>query len=291
MDGTLLDKWEIPTRKEENGDLIIPDVIASIQKKLTSEDIAPQQLKGIGVCSPGIVSEEGIVCKAVNLGWKEVNIPRLIQESLNLPVKVGNDAKTATLGELWAGGGKGYDNLVMITLGTGVGGGIIVNRQIINGATGAAGEIGHMHINDAEEVTCGCGCKGCLEQYASATGITKLAIKRLEKDDTPSVLRRCDSITAKEVFDAAKAQDAVALEIADEFGKYLGTALAMVSAIVNPKAIVIGGGVSKAGEILFDYLRPYFIKNTFSSIRNVDFKLATLGNDAGIYGAASMIIN
>lgn len=179
--------------------------------------------------------------------------------------------------------------MVMVTLGTGVGGGIIINNHIVVGANGSGGEIGHMCVNYEETDACGCGCKGCLEQYASATGITKLANRRLKNDDTPTMLRN-QPVNAKEVFDAVKAGDAVAKEIAEEFGNYLGHALANIAILVDPSAFVIGGGVSKAGEILFDYICPAYKDRAFVGCKNVKFALAELGNDAGIYGAAKLVL-
>lgn len=202
----------------------------------------------------------------------------------------GNDANVAALGEMWQGGGKGYKDLVVVTLGTGVGGGIICNGQMVTGANGAGGEIGHIHVEDQETEECGCHNIGCLEQYASATGITRLAKKRLEKDAEPSVLRDKE-ISAKAVWDAVKYGDKVAVEIAEQFGEYLGKGLAAVAAVVNPKVFVIGGGVSKAGEVLFEYVKPYYMQYAFRGCRDVEFALAKLGNDAGIFGAAKLVLD
>ena len=225
----------------------------------------------------------------MNLGWGVFNVTKVLNGYLDMPVKAANDANVAAFGEMWQGGGKGYSNMVAVTLGTGVGGGIIVDGRILTGATGAGGEIGHIHLEDAEDEECGCKKKGCLEQYASATGIVRLANRRLAKDDAPSSLRG-EKITAKTVFDAVKDGDAVAIEIAEQFGDYLGKGLAAVAAVVNPEIFVIGGGVSKAGEILLEYVEPAFAKYVFSPCRNAKFALATLGNDAGIYGAAGLIL-
>ena len=196
----------------------------------------------------------------------------------------------AALGEMWKGGGKGYDSIVAVTLGTGVGGGVIIEGKLVAGSTGAGGEIGHIHVEDNETISCGCGKKGCLEQYASATGIARLANERLAQDDMPSSLRSVETIDAKAVFDAVKAGDALAIEVAEIFGMYLGKGLAAVAAVVNPEAFVIGGGVSKAGEVLFEYIEKNYVKYAFHGTRNVKFCLATLGNDAGIYGAAKLIL-
>lgn len=180
--------------------------------------------------------------------------------------------------------------MILVTLGTGVGGGIIINGKILTGATGAAGEIGHIHVQDGEEDACGCGNHGCLEQYSSATGITRLANKLLKSSKKDSVLRNGE-VSAKAVFDAVKERDELAIQVAEQFGEYLGNALSSIAAVVNPEAFVIGGGVSKAGEILLDYIRPYYQKNVFHGSRDAKFKLATLGNDAGIYGAAKLILD
>ena len=286
----VLDKWEIPTRKENGGEAILPDVAKSILSKMEEKGIALGEVKGIGVGAPGAVDDEGtMVGGAVNLGWGVLNIPEILHQYIDVPVKANNDANVAAMGELWQGGGKGYSNMVAVTLGTGVGGGIIINGKILSGATGAGGEIGHIHLEDDETECCGCKKKGCLEQYASATGIARLARRRLAKDDAPSCLRGREN-SAKTVFDAVKAGDAVAIEIAEQFGDYLGKGLAAVAAVVNPEVFVIGGGVSKAGEILLQFVEPAFQKYVFYPCGKAQFKLATLGNDAGIYGAAALIL-
>jgi len=288
--GSLLDKWEIPTVKDNGGEAILPDIAGSICGKMQEKSILPEEVVGVGVGAPGAVDDEGVMVNgAVNLGWGVFNLSKTLSEALNIPVKSANDANVAAYGEMWQGGGKGYQNLVAVTLGTGVGGGIIVNGRILNGAVGGAGEIGHIHIEDNEPEQCGCKNRGCLEQYASATGVVRLAGRRLEKDNAPSILRG-ERLTAKAVFDAVKAGDAVAIEIAEQFGDYLGKGLAAVADVVNPEVFVIGGGVSKAGEILLDYIEPAFQKYVFSACRGARFTLATLGNDAGIYGAAGLIL-
>ena len=290
QDGNVLKKWEIKTRVEESGTKILPDVAESIEVSLAEMNIAKEDVIGVGVGTPGLVSVTGVVKSAVNLGWKELNIPETLGNLLQLPVKAGNDANIAAVGEMWQGGGKGHRNLVMMTLGTGVGGGIIVNGSMLAGATGAGGEVGHMHIEEAETVACGCGRKGCLEQYASATGIARLAKRRLEKDNMPSVLRDKEAVTAKDVFDAVKEQDALATEVAWEFGNYLGKGMARIASVVDPEVFVIGGGVSKAGEILFDFIRPAYKEYAFYGYHDAAMKLAILGNDAGIYGAAGLFL-
>jgi glucokinase len=290
-DGCVLDKWEIPTVKDNGGDSVLPDIADSIKEKMQEKGIDQDDIEGVGVGAPGAVDREGtLVNGAVNIGWGVFNIPKVLSGYLGLPVKAANDANVAAFGEMWQGGGKGYTDLVAVTLGTGVGGGIIINGDIVIGANGAGGEIGHIHIEDNETEVCGCKKTGCLEQYASATGIVRLAKRRLTKDDKPSTLRE-GTLTAKAVFDAVKAGDDVALEIAEQFGDYLGKGLAAVAGTVNPEVFVIGGGVSKAGEILLQYIEPAFKKYVFSACKDTKFALATLGNDAGIFGAAALILN
>lgn len=290
QEGSLIDKWEIPTRTENGGENILPDIADSIRTKLSEKNIAEEEVIGVGVGVPGPVDGNGIVHRAVNLGWGEKNLKKELAALLGgMRVEGGNDANVAALGEMWKGGGQGHRNLVAVTLGTGVGGGIIIDGEIMTGATGAGGEIGHIHVEDDETEACGCGNYGCLEEYASATGITRLANRALAKSDQDSVLRKGE-ISAKAVFDAVKAGDELAMEIAREFGEYLGKGLGVIAAVINPEIFVIGGGVSKAGEMLFDYIKPPFERTAFHSSREVIFALATLGNDAGIYGAARLLL-
>ena len=287
--GNMLDKWEIPTVTADGGKQILPDIAASVAGYRKDHNIPDEALLGLGIGVPGPVDASGTVNRCVNLGWGVLNIPQILREYLDVPVKAANDANVAALGEMWQGGGKGHRNMVAVTLGTGVGGGIIVEGKILTGATGAGGEIGHIHMEDNETELCGCKKKGCLEQYASATGIVRLAKRRLAEDDKPSCLREGE-ISAKTVFDGVKAGDEVAIEIAERFGNYLGKGLAMVACTVNPEVFVIGGGVSKAGEILLSFIKPSFEKYVFSPCKKVEFALAKLGNDAGIYGAAKLVL-
>ncbi len=289
-DGNVLEKWEIPTRTENSGEKILPDIADSIKNKMTEKSIAREDVIGAGVGVPGPVDGNGIVHRAVNLGWGEVDLKKELSALLDgMRVEGGNDANVAALGEMWKGGGQGHQNLVAVTLGTGVGGGIIINGEILTGATGAGGEIGHIHVEDHETEACGCGNFGCLEEYASATGITRLANRALAASDKDSVLRKGE-VSAKTVFDAVKAGDALAIEVAQKFGDYLGKGLGVIAGVINPEIFVIGGGVSKAGEVLFDYIKPSFEKTVFHGCRNTIFALATLGNDAGIYGAARLVL-
>lgn len=288
-EGELLEKWEIKTRTENHGEAILPDVAESLQNKMQEKNIRKSEVDGIGIGIPAPVMEDGVVQKTANLGWGYKEVTREMKELTGIPVAAGNDANMAALGEMWLGAGKGQKNMIMVTLGTGVGGGIIVNGKPLAGSHGAGGEIGHFCVNEEETETCGCGNTGCLEQYASATGISRLARRRLERDDSPSSLRGSE-ISAKAVFDALKEGDAVAKEIVEEFGSYLGHALAAIAVITDPSMIVIGGGVSKAGEILLEYVEKYFHEKAFFANQDTRFVLAQLGNDAGICGAAKLIL-
>ena len=290
VEGDMLEKWEIPTRTEDNGVNILPDVAAAIDAEDSGKEASTRDtIAGVGVGVPGPVNEEGAVICAVNLHWGYVELEKELEKLTGLTVKAGNDANVAALGEMWKGGGAGYHNVVMVTLGTGVGGGIIVNGKIVTGTHGAGGEIGHIHVEDDEHESCNCGNQGCLEQYASATGIVRLANRMLAATDKPSVLRN-EEVTAKSVFDAVKAGDELAMEVAEKFGKYLGTALAVVAGVVDPEVYVIGGGVSKAGKIILDYIEKYYKKYVFQGSRDCAFALAELGNDAGICGAAKLVL-
>lgn len=289
VEGNVLDKWEIPTRTENDGCNILPDVAAAIQDKIAEKGIDKEEVAGVGIGVPGPVNEQGELPGAVNLHWGYKHLVNEMQELTGLKVKAGNDANVAALGEMWMGGGAGHKNVIMVTLGTGVGGGIINNGEIIVGTHGAAAEIGHIHVTDKVDKPCNCGNTGCLEQVASATGITYLANRRLAADDKASVLREGE-VSAKTVFDAVKAGDEVAIEIATEFGKYLGGALANIANTTDPEVFVIGGGVSKAGEILLDFIRESYRKYAFFPCKDTAFALAKLGNDAGIYGAAKLVL-
>lgn len=290
-EGNLLEKWEIPTRTEEGGKNILPDVAASILDKIKEREVSREEIIGVGIGAPGPIDGRGTVYNAVNLGWGTFSIKNELQSLLNISVEAGNDANVAALGEMWKGGGQGHSSLVAVTLGTGVGGGIIADGRILSGATGAAGEIGHIHVMDGETERCNCGNYGCLEQYTSATGIVRLAKRRLAKDDKPSTLRNHQEISAKTVFDAVKEGDELAVEVAEQFGEILGKALADIAGVVNPEIFVIGGGVSKAGPILLDFIQKNYTPYVFAGSRGALFALATLGNDAGIYGAAKMVLD
>ncbi len=291
MTGHMVDKWEIPTNTENHGSSILNDVAAVIEGRLVQDGISKDDVEGIGIGVPGPVVQDSVVTGCVNLGWGRVNVAKELGDKTGLKVRVGNDANVAALGEMWQGGGKGYQNVIMITLGTGVGGGIIIDGHVINGSNGAGGEIGHVFVDETEEEVCGCGKRGCLEQYASATGIVRLANRALAADQRESSMRSVQKISAKTVLDAAKAGDELALEVVEKMGRILGTALANAACIVDPEVFVIGGGVSKAGTIITEVIRKYYIERAFNSCRNADFALAELGNDAGVYGCVYLLLS
>ena len=289
-DGQLLAKWEIPTRTENNGSNILPDIAASIEGYISREGLDRKNILGIGIGVPGPVSHEGVVNRCINLGWGVFNIADTLADLTGLPVKAGNDATVAALGECWRGGGAGCKNMVFATLGTGVGGGIIVEGQAIHGAHGAGGEIGHMVIEKNETQPCNCGKYGCVEQYCSATGVVRLAKRYLESYAGETALREKKPLTCKDVFDAGKAGDQAALAVLEQVYGYLGEFLANVANVVNPEVIVLGGGVSKAGSVLLTGAKKYFDRYVFHAARDVRFSLAELGNDAGAYGAFKLIL-
>lgn len=290
--GQLMEKWEIPTDTREEGKNILSDIAESLHEKMDQHCISKEELEGIGVGLPGPVRMDGIVPVCVNLGWKSKNVSQELEAMMDhIPVKAANDANVAALGEMWQGGGKGCENVVMVTLGTGVGGGIIVGGRIVSGSNGAGGEIGHITVNPHEEISCNCGRKGCLEQYASATGITRLARERLAGTHEKSLLDQTEEVTAKAVFDAYKEGDAVAAEIVEKFARILGNALSNIACVADPEVFVIGGGVSKAGKPLLDAVHKYYCKSAFSSCTDTRFALASLGNDAGMYGCVKLILD
>lgn len=289
--GKLLDKWEIKTNTENNGESILSDVAKAVDNKLAQEGISKEDVQGIGVGVPGPVDSEGVVHRCVNLGWGVVDVANELGTLTGMKVEVGNDANVAALGEMWQGGAKGCKDVVMVTLGTGVGGGIIVNGKVVAGFNGAGGEIGHITVNHDEIEACNCGQYGCLEQYTSATGIVRVAKRKLAKTTEETSLRTFEPLTAKDVFDEAKAGDEVALGLVDEVCGILGSTLSNIACVVNPEVIVIGGGVSKAGDILIENIQKHYIETAFLSCRDTKFALAGLGNDAGMYGCVEMLLD
>ena len=288
--GAIIDKWEITTDTSDEGKAILPNIAASIEKKLGEHELDKEDILGIGAGVPAPVTADGVVNGSANLGWNYKEVKKELEELTGLRAEIGNDANVAALGEMWKGGGAGEKNMIMVTLGTGVGGGVIIDGKMLVGQNGAGGEIGHLCVNYEETDKCGCGNRGCLEQYASATRIVRLAKKKLGQDLRPTCLNKED-VTAKDVFDAVKEGDEIAKKIAAEFGTYLGHALANLAAVTDPAVFVIGGGVSKAGEVLISYIQKPYMERAFFANQNVRFTLATLGNDAGICGAAKLVID
>jgi len=289
-DGNLLEKWEIPTRKENNGYNILPDIAEALKAKMEEKGLALDDFVGVGLGVPGPVTDDGDVLTAVNLFWGYKEAAKEMKTLTGLKTKVGNDANVAALGEAWKGAGEGASNMIMLTLGTGVGGGIVIDGKIVAGSHGAGGEIGHANINHEETEACNCGNSGCLEQYASATGITRLAKQYLNKSDKPSSLRSVEKLSSRAVFDAYKAGDGLAADIVEDFGERLGGAMAVFACVTDPQVLVVGGGVSNAGQPLIDVISKYYKKYTFQTCKATPIVLATLGNDAGIYGCAKMVI-
>lgn len=289
--GNLLDKWEIPSVTENHGAAILPDIADAIKKYMCDQDLQAQNVIGIGIGVPGPVDDAGVVNACQNLGWGVFNVREALEELTGFPVRAGNDANVAALGECWKGGGSGCANLVMVTFGTGVGGGIIIDGKPVNGAHGAAGEIGHMVLDARETEFCNCGKRGCVEQFCSATGVVRLAKRYLAGHACPSSLRGLDRITAKDVFDAANAGDTSAKEILEQVYDYMGQFLGSLCAVIDPEVVVMGGGMSKAGQQLVDGAARYFPRYAFPATKSVRFTLATLGNDAGATGAFKLVLD
>ena len=287
--GTMLDKWEIHTTTAENGKYILPDIAAAILKYMEEKNISKDDIIGAGIGVPGAVNNKGIVAGCDNLGWGHFNVKDALEPLLGMRVVAGNDATVAALGECWKGGGQGYKSMVLVTLGTGVGGGIILDGKPVHGSTGAGGEIGHMVLNRNETAKCGCGKSGCVEQYCSATGIARLTRLALENTDAPSSLRSLEKVVAKDVFDAAKAGDKLAADVLEQVYAYMGEFIANICCVVNPEIVVFGGGVSKAGAVLLEGVKRHFAKWGYHACQETQFALATLGNDAGAYGAFKLV--
>jgi glucokinase len=289
--GELLQKWEFATKKTEDGKDLVRDVAESVMREADRLHIEKANIIGIGIGLPGPIRQDGEVLDLTNLGRGYFNVEAELERLTGVKAKAGNDANVAALGEQWKGGGQGYNSMVLVTLGTGVGGGIILNGSILAGSNGSAGEIGHIFVEKEETDVCGCGKSGCLEQYASATGIVRMARNFISKSSEPSKLRQEKQIDAKVIFDCAREKDALALAIVEKACSYLGIALAQVAQVVDPEAFVIGGGVSKAGTILTHTIQKYYNRHVMQSLKDKKFELAKLGNDAGIYGAAKLVLS
>ena len=290
-EGELLYKWEIPTDTSDRGIHILSDIVSSCRSKAEEYGLAWEEFLGMGIGVPGSVDKEGNVHGCVNLGWGFTRAKEILEQLSGLKVEVNNDANVAALGEMWQGAAKGHQDVVMVTLGTGLGGGVITEGKLISGAHGFAAEIGHMRVDLQEEEYCNCGKQGCLEQYCSATGIAHQADLALDRSGISSVLRECSPITAKDVFDAARSGDAFAVGQVEIFGRRMAMGLSYIACVTDPEVFVIGGGVSKAGDILTEMIRKYYGEFSFGRQKEVEFVIARLGNDAGIYGAAKLLIS
>ncbi len=297
-EGQIQEKWSIKTNILDDGKHIVPDIIESIKHRMATHSLTAEDFLGIGMGSPGVIdSKAGTVVGAYNLNWKTLQpVKEQIEAGLGMPFYIDNDANVAALGEQWQGAGGNQPDVVLVTLGTGVGGGVVVGGQLVHGAGGAGGEIGHIPVDFGEDaIACTCGKKGCLESVASATGIVNLTRRYADEYAGTSELKRLiddgQEVTAKDVFDLAKEGDDLALIVYRNFARYLGTACASIAGILNPSFIVIGGGVSAAGQFILEGVEKVYQANVFPPIRqSTKLALATLGNDAGIIGAASLVL-
>ncbi|HEL2411947.1 TPA: ROK family glucokinase [Streptococcus suis] len=296
-EGEIQEKWSIKTNILDDGSHIVPDIIESIQHRFETHGLTKDDFLGVGMGSPGVVdSEAGTVIGAYNLNWKTLQLVKdQFEAALGLPFFIDNDANVAALGEQWVGAGNNNPNVVFMTLGTGVGGGVIAAGNLIRGVKGAGGELGHITVDFNEPFACTCGKKGCLETVASATGIVNLSRRYADQYAGDAKLKQMiddgQDVTAKDVFDLAKEGDDLALIVYRHFSEYLGVACANIAAVLNPAYIVLGGGVSAAGEFLLDGVRKVFAENSFPQIKeSTQIVLATRGNDAGVLGAASLVL-
>ncbi|MGP0585453.1 ROK family glucokinase [Paenibacillus timonensis] len=291
-EGQLLHTYEGPTEVDKGADTIVANIEKYVRRVVEESPFAWEQVAGVGAGVAGFTNvREGIIILAPNVGLKDFPIREILEQRLGKPIKIDNDANVAALGEAWGGAGKGIENCVCYTLGTGVGGGIIMNGKIYQGFSGMAGELGHMSVvPDLEAIGCGCGQMGCLETVSSATGIIRMAKDAVARGDRTS-LSHVESIMAKDVFDAAKAGDEAAIRIVNRAAYYLGKSMAAVAVVLNPELFIVGGGVSKAGDILFNEVRSVFAKLTPEPVqRGMQIVPATLGNDAGMVGAAGLFL-
>ena len=290
--GDLLEKWEIPTVVGEEGKAVLRDVSEAVNDCIARHGIDRTEVLGVGAGIPGPVRSDGTVNRCVNLGWGVFNVNDALSQIIGLPVKSANDANVAALGEYWMGGGKGFKDMIFVTLGTGVGGAIIADGKIVAGANGAGGELGHMVIRPDEPEACACGRHGCVQQYVSATGIVRVVKQWLEKHaDVKTEMRSAEKLTAKIIFDAAAAGDKAAIAALEDVYDAFGFFVAASCTVTDPEVVVIGGGVSKAGQPLLDGAKKGLEKYVFYPNVGTQFRLAELGNDAGIYGCCKLILD
>ena len=286
LEGNLLDVWTLKTNKSNQGSYILPEIAELIRSKVSID-----QIRGIGFGVPGPVAKN-LVFPCVNLGWGQKDLVsefKILLDDENVLVRVANDANLAAAGEIYKGVASGYVNAFMITLGTGIGGGVIIDGRVVDGINGVAGEIGHTHVDDLFNLECNCGKRGCLETVSSATGIVRLAKEYLKLSDKPSKLRRFDDFSAKKVIDLAKEGDSLAVEVINKSMEYLAITLAKVSYVINPDIFIIGGGISNAGNFIIKKIADYYYPLVKPFISHTHFEIATLGNEAGMYGACYLI--
>lgn len=295
LEGEVQEKWAIETNTLENGRHIVSDIVESLKHRLSLYGLTKDDFLGIGMGSPGAVDRTSkTVIGAFNLNWADTQeVGSVIEKEVGIPFFIDNDANVAALGERWVGAGANNPDVVFVTLGTGVGGGVIADGNLIHGVAGAGGEIGHMIVDPENGFTCTCGNKGCLETVASATGVVRVARQLAEQYEGSSAIKAAidngDTVTSKDIFIAAEDGDKFANSVVERVSRYLGLAAANISNILNPDSVVIGGGVSAAGEFLRSRVEKYFVTFAFPQVKkSTKIKIAELGNDAGIIGAASL---
>ena len=264
--GVLLDKWSVPTDTSDSGSNIIRDIVRSL----------PGPAAGAAMAVPGAVLPDGTVNRCVNLGWGVCKPTEEFTALSGIPCRVLNDANAAALAEQRLGGGKGFESILFVALGTGVGAGVVLDGKVRNGARGAAGELGHLCLDPNDTAAaCTCGHYGCVEQYASATGITRLA-----------ALAGFPDLDCKQVMDAAAAGDDRLEAVVDKACDALGRGIAGACAVIDPEAVVLGGGVAQAGDYLRLKVQNAFDRYCFHACLGTEIRLATLGSDAGMLGTA-----
>lgn len=284
-----VEKWEIPTRTEDGGVHVLDDIAATVYAAQQRHDIDNDHTVGIGIGVPGPVLKQSIVNGCVNVGWDVVNVSEELGRRTGLPVYVENDANIAALGEQWQGAGSNYSSVVLVTLGTGVGGGIILDGKIVSGCQGGGGEVGHMPVVQDSFRSCNCGKADCLELSGSATGIVRYAQHVLAESEEPSSMRDFDPLTAKDISDCCAAGDALAQQCIEHTAEALGTAIACIGCILNPEAFLFGGGMAAAGDLLLEPIRRVYNEKVFPPLRGTPILQATLGNQAGIIGAVRLV--
>ncbi|EOL47617.1 glucokinase [Enterococcus phoeniculicola] len=296
MDGEIQQKWSIDTNILDEGSHIVPEIVESINHRLNLYNMTSEDFIGIGMGTPGSVDlEKGTVIGAYNLNWATLQpVKELIEKGTKIPFALDNDANVAALGERWKGAGENDPDVIFITLGTGVGGGIIAEGKLLHGTAGCAGEVGHVTV-DPNGFECTCGKRGCLETVSSATGVVRVARHLAEEyvgdSKIKALLDDGEEVTSKDIFEYAQAEDPFALMVVDKVCFYLGLACGNLGNTLNPSSIVLGGGVSAAGEFLRSRVENYFKEFTFPQVRNsTKIKLAELGNEAGVIGAASLAL-